>query len=219
MLLFLILTVGIFFASRWVVREIYILLRRFTDNNGLIFSIIAVLFLPGTIVHEAAHFVTALILLLPVKSMVIFPEFEGGEIRLGKVTYERRDFIRGVLVGIAPFFVGTGLLFFMLSSNIFFDLNLGLKALFLYLVFSVSSNMFSSKTDLRDLALIVPVIIFAAIILYVLGVDVNIVLSKRDFWAVFNDIIIKINNYFVYVLLINLGLFALIKTVNKLLPK
>ena len=219
MILFLILTVGIFFASRFALREIYILLRRFIDNNKTIFSILALIFLPGTLIHETAHFVTALFLLLPVRSMTVFPEFEDGEIKLGRVSFERRDFLRSVVVGVAPFFVGAAALFFMLSSNIFFEFNLALKMLFLYLVFSISSNMFSSKADLRDLALIFPVILLVVIIFYVLGIDVNAVLMKGNFPAFFNDIMNKINRYFLFVFLINFGLFVVVKTVNRFLSK
>src|SRR3989344_5307110 len=157
--------------------------------------------------------------LQPVRSMTVFPEFEDGEIKLGRVSFERRDFLRSVVVGVAPFFVGAAALFFMLSSNIFFEFNLALKMLFLYLVFSISSNMFSSKADLRDLALILPVILLVAIVFYVLGIDVNAVLMKGNFQTVFNDIMNKINRYFLFVFLINFGLFVVVKTVNRFLSK
>lgn len=219
MILFLILTVGIFFSSRLALREIYVLLRRFIDNNKTIFSVLALIFLPGTLIHETAHFITALFLLLPVKSMTVFPEFEDGEIRLGKVSFERRDFLRGVIVGVAPFFAGTALLFFMLSSNIFFEFNLAFKIIFLYLIFSISSNMFSSKADLRDLALILPVILLVVIVFYVLGIDINAMLAKGNFTAFFNDIMNKVNRYFLFVFLINFGLFVTVKMVNKFLSK
>src|SRR3989344_1820138 len=65
------------------------------------------LYLPGIILHELSHLIGAVALFLHVKSIHLLPsisENEEGhrEIKLGSVTYNKADPIRGILVGIAP---------------------------------------------------------------------------------------------------------------------
>jgi hypothetical protein len=75
--------------------------------------------------------------------------------------------LRGILVGIAPFF-GALFLFFGLSFfSLFPNKNLGLNIALIYLIFTVSSLMFSSKQDLVDIGYLIPFILFLLIIVYI----------------------------------------------------
>jgi len=170
-LLFLIIllfiqSLTIFFLSRKNFNNFFYLFQRFFKNKKTVYALVSLLFLPGTIIHEFSHFFAAMILFLPVKDIKIFPEFEDRQIKLGHVLYVKKDFLRGILVGIAPFF-GALLFFFGLS---FFDLfpnnNLGINIALIYLIFTVSSVMFSSKQDLVDIVYLIPLIIFLSIIIY-----------------------------------------------------
>lgn len=214
MILFVLFVFFIFIISRLTVNEMFLFLMRLFKNKPLAFSIISIFFLPGTIVHETAHFLTALILLLPVKKMSVFPIFENNEIKLGGVTFERRDFIRSAIVGIAPFFIGISMLFLMFSFSSFFQTSILLKIIFYYLVFAISSNMFSSKKDLEDLALIIPIIVLVFIIFYILGLKINIIFENKTFTNGFNAIMNKANYYFFLVLIVQITLFSLFKIIN-----
>jgi hypothetical protein len=75
--------------------------------------------------------------------------------------------LRGILVGVAPFF-GALFLFFGLSFfNLFPNKNLGLNIFLIYLIFTVSSLMFSSKQDLVDIVYLIPFILFLLILGYI----------------------------------------------------
>jgi len=207
MIVLLLLTLAVYLISRLTVKEIFIFLRKFFSTNSPIYIILSLIYLPGTIVHETAHFITALLLLLPVQSMAVFPSFKENEIKLGEVKFQRRDFLRGILVGIAPFFFSLILLFAIFIYHIFPSTNLWLNILFGYLIFSISSNMFSSGRDLEGIVLLVPLIILAIIIFYVFDIRLNL--------YSFNNLLGKINYYLIFVLLINLFFFLVFKIINR----
>ena len=160
-------SLAIFFLSRKNFNHFFYLFRRIFKNEKTVYALVSLVFLPGTIIHEFSHFFAATILFLPVKDIQIFPKFEKGQIKLGHVLYVKKDFLRGILVGIAPFF-GALFFFFTLSFfNLFPNKNLWLNIVLIYLIFTVSSVMFSSKQDLVDIGLLIPFILFLLILGYI----------------------------------------------------
>jgi len=157
----------IFFLSRQNFKQLFFLLRKIFHHEKTVYRLISLIFLPGTIVHELSHFFAAIVLFLPVKEIRIFPQFENNQLKLGHVLYAKKDFLRGILVGIAPFF-GALLFFFILAFfRLFPSNNLGLNIALIYLIFAVSSVMFSSKQDLVDIVYLIPLIILLWIIVYI----------------------------------------------------
>lgn len=211
MLIFLLLIVAIYVISRLILKELFILLRKFFQSDFVVFSLVSLLFLPGTIIHESAHFITALLLILPVKSMTVFPKWDENEIKLGEVLFIKKDFLRAILVGIAPVFFGIGILFSLFYFHVYPANNIGLNILYAYLIFSISANMFSSKQDLKDLSLIIPVILLLIIIFYVFNIKINI----NSLNAIMNNI----NRYIFFVLVIDVFLFAITKLLNYLIKR
>jgi len=143
--------------------------------------------------------------------MTVFPTWDDNEIRLGQVLFVKKDFLRAILVGIAPVFFGIGILFSLFYYNIYPTNNIWLNLVYSYLIFSISANMFSSKQDLKDLILIVPVIILGIIIFYVFDIRINL--------GSINAIINKINLYLLFVLIIDLILFGISKLLNNFIKK
>ncbi|PIU37146.1 hypothetical protein CO005_02000 [Candidatus Roizmanbacteria bacterium CG_4_8_14_3_um_filter_34_9] len=206
MLVFLLLIIAIYIVSRLILKELFILLRKFFQSDFVVFSLVSLLFLPGTIIHESAHFITALLLILPVKSMTVFPKWDENEIKLGEVLFIKKDFLRAILVGVAPVFFGIGILFSLFYFHIYPANNIGLNIFYAYLIFSISANMFSSKQDLKDLLLIIPVILLIIIIIYVFNIKINM--------NSLNVIMNNINRYIFFVLLIDAFLFGTTKLLN-----
>src|SRR3989339_82793 len=206
MIVFLLQIIIIFIVSRLILKELFLLLRKFFQTDFPVFLLVSLIFLPGTIIHESAHFITALFLILPVKSMTVFPKWDNNEIKLGEVLFIKKDFLRAILVGIAPVFFGVGILFSLFYFHIYPTNNLGLNILYSYLIFSISANMFSSKQDLKDLALIIPVIMLLVIVFYVFDIKINI--------GSLNVIMNKINLYIFFVLIVNTVLFIFTKLLN-----
>jgi len=211
MLVFLLLIIAIYIVSRLILKELFILLRKFFQSDFIVFSLVSLLFLPGTIIHESAHFITALLLILPVKSMTVFPKWDENEIKLGEVLFIKKDFLRAILVGVAPVFFGIGILFSLFYFHIYPANNIGLNIFYAYLIFSISANMFSSKQDLKDLLLIIPVILLIIIIIYVFNIKINM--------NSLNVIMNNINRYIFFVLVIDAFLFGMTKLLNSFIKR
>lgn len=163
--------------------EFFYFLHFFTRSRDIIFSLLAVFFLPGTIVHEMSHFIAAIVLFLPVGEIRIMPEWKENHVQLGRVTYGKKDVIRGVLVGIAPLFGALFFFWFLNAFRIFPSSNLIMNVIFGYLVFTVSANMFSSKQDLVDLIYVIPIGLIVAAIVYITGIKIDFPVKAIEYVA------------------------------------
>lgn len=210
-LIFFILILFLFFLSRQTTNQFFFFLRRFIKNEKTIYGLLSFLYLPGTILHELSHFFAATILFLKVREVKILPEFEKNYIKLGKVIYEKKDFVRGFLVGIAPLF-GAILFFYLVSFfRLFPSQNQILNLFFFYLIFTVSSTMFSSKQDLVDLVFIIPFIIFMGILFYIFQIDPTQVLENSKIINNLLTFLNQVNQYLFFSLIINLLVLVMLK--------
>lgn len=212
-LIFLVQVIALYIFSRAVVKQLYSFFDIFIKSQKLVFIMVSILYFPGTIIHEMSHFFAAIILFLNVKDIRIFPEFENDHIRLGSVSFEKKDFIRGILVGVAPIIFAM-LIFFIIAANSLYPTNsLGLNILFGYLIFTISSTMFSSKKDIVDLIYVIPLaIILIGVIIY-LGINV-LDLFKSDFITKLTiSFFEKVNFYLFFSLIINIVLLGVLKVV------
>lgn len=218
-LLFCIQLIVLFFISRLSIRYLFYLLRFFTSSDTVVYSTIAFLFLPGTILHELSHFLMAIMLLLKVREIHIFPQWEQNYIKLGRVLYEKQDVFRSILVGIAPIIVG--LLFFWWLSllNVFQIEDIFLKVIIFYIIFVISSTMFSSQQDLVDLIYIIPVILMVAIIQYFFPINFSFITSQESIIQAINSFIYDINWYLFISTCIHAVLVSVIFILLRLLKK
>lgn len=179
----------LFFISRQSINQLYYFLKYFFSSNKIVFYIISLIFLPGTVIHELSHFFTAMGLLLRVQDMTILPQWEHNYIKLGSVSYEKKDIIRSILVGIAPIFVGIAI-FWWLSELPIFESGAPLWLLVggVYFIFTLSTTMFSSKQDLVDLVYIVPLIIVIAVFIYIIKFDLS------SFFQIMSVVVAKSNS-------------------------
>jgi len=135
--------------------------------------------LPGTAIHELAHFLTASILRVPTGQLSIIPTIEEeGQVKTGKFTLGKTDPFRLAVIGLAPMFIGlaviytTGKVFFP-SVQIILDTNNLIPSIIgIYLMFSISTTMFSSKKDLESLRIAAPIAFLVLATLYVIGVRI-----------------------------------------------
>lgn len=153
-------------------------------------QIYSLIFLPGVILHELSHFITAAFLGVPTGDITIFPKLEELEngakrVALGTVKVAKTDFIRGSLIGLAPILAGT-LALYTIAHLIFSPLLvsqsadsylaglplaitqvLTLKHLaWLYLTFTFADTMFMSREDTRSLPVLIIFLILIAGIAY-----------------------------------------------------
>lgn len=134
----------------------------------------AIIFLPGTIVHEFAHAIMAKLLFVHVGHMELMPQLHDESLKLGSVEVGKTDIIRNFLIGIAPFIVGTSLLLLVLYysfTNNIFGFNL-FTFLVLCFTFIIANTMYSSRKDMEGAVEFFLLIVTPIIFLYFVGVRI-----------------------------------------------
>jgi hypothetical protein len=164
----------LFFLSRTLTSSLSLFFYRIFKSTKVSVTLLAIIFLPGTIIHEFAHATMAKLLFVDIGKMELMPKLNGESLKLGSVQVEKTDMVRNFFIGIAPFLIGAVILFFILffsfSKNIF-GLNLMTFAVF-YILFTISNTMYSSKKDMEGaVEFIVLLSIFVAVF-YFLGVRI-----------------------------------------------
>lgn len=150
--LFIAEIVLLFIFARALTNNLARLLFKISHSRGFTFNTLAIIFLPGTIIHEISHMLIAGIMLVPSGDISIFPEIEGDEVRFGSVKIAQTDPIRRFIIGVAPVLFGLFLILAVLFLGGQF-LNQQTPwwqiALVVLLVFEIANTMFSSKKDME----------------------------------------------------------------------
>ncbi|MCL4365834.1 hypothetical protein M1437_01250 [Patescibacteria group bacterium] len=165
--LFLLELFLLFFLSKKLTNCLAQIIFRVTKNHHAVVRILAIIFLPGTILHELAHLLFAGIMFVPVGEMNVIPEVAEGRVRLGSVQIGKTDPFRRVIIGVAPVLFGL-----ILISSIFLFVKFGATpwwqtALVLYLIFEIGNTMFSSKKDLEGMVGFLVLVLALALIILV----------------------------------------------------
>lgn len=204
--LFLLQLIVLFFVSRISITRLFQVLRLPFRKDRIVYSVIAFIFFPGTVIHELSHYIMAVFLFLKVRDIHVFPEWEGQYLKLGRVYYEKKDVIRSIIVGIAPIVVGLLLFWWLYNLQIFQSQNLILKGIVVWLIFILSTTMFSSKQDLVDIIYVIPIGIIIAGVIYIFQIDLSQLISWNVLLEATAGFVYAINIY----LLISLGIHVLI---------
>lgn len=150
-------------------QAIFLLLTKRIDLSILLFSIV---FLPGVLLHEISHYLTAKLLRVPTGRFSVLPRpLPEGKLQLGYVETYKTDVFRDALIGFAP--LVTGMTVIALISYFQFEIipstdtikiasmNIILDTIFrvysqsdfwlwFYFIFVISSTMYPSASDRRS---------------------------------------------------------------------
>lgn len=188
---FILLLLLLFFITHDVKNRLFTTFITITQHKSLSIALLSLLLYPGTVAHELSHLIIAAITFTPVKGMKLVPEVTSEhQIRGGSVTIAKVDIFRRTLIGIAPLFVGLTFLwvvtYYLLPPLPFFrmihDTSYVIQIIpspliqtivALYLVFSVSATMFSSRKDLEALVVFVPVMMVCGVIVSIVGFQIS----------------------------------------------
>ncbi len=161
----------LYFSGRFLLWHLTHLVHHNGGGRRFLIILWSLVFLPGTIIHELSHFFTAILVGARTGKIEIFPEFldddEDGGVALGSVQTQKLNMVQGVLVGLAPFFVGLALLVwlgFVLQQS-YVDQNYTALLFQGYLFFTISNSFFPSKSDLTH---VIPATIISTILVLVL---------------------------------------------------
>jgi hypothetical protein len=170
--LFFIELLLLFILSRNLTRILSVFVFRISKSKQVTITAIAVLFFPGTLIHELAHALFAGLLGVRVGAMEFLPKIDGEHVKLGSVQVAHTDPLRRFLIGAAPFILGTtilmGLLFYFVQNTLYN--NYLFVVLVGYAVFEIGNTMFSSRKDMEGALELFTTIIVIIIVLYFLGI-------------------------------------------------
>ena len=159
--------------ARKVHQSFYTLFYRLTSSEATSSRLFALLFLPGTFIHELSHFLMAKLLLVHATKFELMPVLQEEGLKLGSVSIEKTDPLRRLLIGAAPFIVGLSLILgslFWMNDNltITFSLSWWLKGLVIFGYFQIGNTMFSSRKDMEGAFLLLMVFVAILVGLYLL---------------------------------------------------
>lgn len=200
--------VVLFFLSRWMIQSLSLICYRMFRNEQAVIYILAFLFLPGTILHELAHLLTAALLFVPVGKLELFPYRTEDGVRLGSVQIGKTDPFRRAFVGLAPLFFGMACLFLTL----YFFGNLPLAPWYLniicivLIVFEIGNTMFSSKKDVEGLPVLLLTLTILFLAFYFMGLRIPL-----SFWEFFNKaVVVDFFKQLVFYMLIPVGINSVV---------
>lgn len=129
----------------------------------------SLLVLPGTIIHELSHWITAEVLLVRTGEITIFPgaDDDTSQKRLGSVATQRTGPLRGFVIGIAPFVSGLAILLVLgrLLSDGWSTYTGWVLALLIYGIMVVGNSMMISSSDRRTWPFIIILFLLIAILI------------------------------------------------------
>ncbi|MCC6168484.1 MAG: hypothetical protein IT329_14770 [Caldilineaceae bacterium] len=191
---FVLTLLGLAWLSRQISQSIQLAAYLLTRSKDAPALAIFLIFLPGVVVHEAAHWGMARLLGLRTGKFRVWPKRQGRHIGLGSVSVESKGALPDSLVGMAPLVVGSAIVA-LIGNHIFsaytaaetlaqgrlvegfqtFWRALGEPdgALWAYLLFAIANAMMPSASDREPVG---PVLLYAgvAVVLYILlGMPLN----------------------------------------------
>ncbi len=155
--------------QRLLHREIQASLLILSRSPEFSIALFSLIFLPGVILHELSHYITAVVLGVQTAHFSLIPQaLPNGRLQLGYVETTRSDIVRDSLIGAAPLIVGGSLVAYLAVTRL--DLLLLWDALrngqlhlvwlgitllpqtqdfplWFYLLFTISSTMLPSQSD------------------------------------------------------------------------
>lgn len=190
LLTFTLCVILLYWLQRWItqhVQGIGLLLFNKADYG---MTLLWLVLLPGILLHEGSHWITARLLGLKTGKFRFTPSTVKGQIVLGSVEVQRSNAFKDSLVGLAPFLAGT-LALLILGYAVFdvgalgrawednawqrmFDLLAGTlrvndAVLWLYLVFAISNAMMPSPSDRESWRLVLIYVGAVFLLLLVFG--------------------------------------------------
>lgn len=186
-IIFLIISLFFLYISGQILlRQLTYLVHHAGGSRRFLIVLWSLVFLPGTIIHELSHFFMAILVGARTGKIEIFPEFldiddHDDGVALGSVQTQKLNIIQGVLVGLAPFFIGLGLLVWLgsLILQSYYSLDHATLAVQGYLFFTISNSFFPSRSDLVHVIPAAITFVVVAVILWLVGVQFTFSPSKN----------------------------------------
>jgi hypothetical protein len=174
-----------------------------TRSEDMMTLVLFLVFLPGIIIHEGAHWLMARLLGLKTSKFRVWPKRKGRTIGMGSVSVQAGGLWRDSLVGLAPLLAGTALVT-LIAHQIFAASNLTTAwsrgewaagvgalgqamqqpdgALWAYALFAIANAMMPSASDREPLKPLLLYIAIAAVLYLFLGLPASPLTALLD-WS------------------------------------
>jgi hypothetical protein len=182
--------------ERWIHRHLQGTMLLLAGDREIAVVLYALPLMPGIVLHEVSHALTARLLGVRAGRVSIRPRLADERIQLGFVPVEETDFVRASLIGLAPLLAGSGVI--LLIGYLVFDIGAMqqgfvdgnwagiarglaemLKApdlwLWLYLIFAVSNTMLPSESDREAWMPILLFVVLLAVLAWLAGLGPRII--------------------------------------------
>lgn len=206
----------LFLSSQFLIQSLARLFYRFTKSQHKTVWLLALLFLPGTVIHELAHIISAGVMLVHTGDIEFMPEIREKGVKLGSAEIGLTDPIRRALIGMAPVFVGVSLIvgllwffFFQIQQHNIYPYWVFL--ILIYAIFIISNTMFSSRKDMEGAFTFFALIIAIVVALYVLDFKQVFYWLGSLLTPQVSDFIFKVDIFLIIPICINLAIFSLNK--------
>lgn len=200
--------VVLFFLSRLITSALSLLIHTKTRRLSHTIKIFSFLLLPGTFLHELAHYVIAHVLGVRTYDFVLMPKLEEDTVHLGSVSVAKSDIFRRTVIGIAPLMLGLGSIFFgMWWIALQPTYVLWQVVLLGFVTFQISNTMFPSKADIEGTAPLFVVLLCGGIAVFLLVG--NSVASVYSFGS--SEYLKTALFYFSVIIAIDIGAFSLLR--------
>ena len=212
--IFLVQVIVFYLTSKKVAGTLYALLNNMFDKYNTL-KIYSFIFLPGTMLHELSHYLSAKLLFVPVGRFNLKARYEDdGSIQMGSVSIAKTDPIRRFLIGIAPIIIGVLFLLFFSFLIRYVDM-IWTKALLMLLIFTTANSMFSSRKDMEGAFKLFFSIGLFIVVIYFLGIEVRI-RPPVEFVTWVNDLIKITVEWLMLPLIINIALLITVSVLKKI---
>jgi hypothetical protein len=167
--------IGLFISSYFLQKKLSQFFLAITHSQKITIQWLSFIFLPGVVLHELAHWFVASMLFVRTGDIEFMPQLQGNTVKLGSVAVAKTDPLRRFLIGVAPVLIGflalLGLFYFLSPYIIAFNWQ---TFLLVYASFEIGNTMFSSKKDMEGALGLVIALLFIFVVLYILGIRVEI---------------------------------------------
>lgn len=205
----------LYFFSRLLTIAFSTVIHSLTHSRNSAITVIAVFFLPGTLIHELAHALSAGVMMVHVGAITVFPQIQEDHVKLGSVEIAKTDPIRRSLIGVAPVLVGLGLiigtLYYLTFKTSLSELPIWGWLVLFYLILVISNTMFSSKKDLEGTLGMLFILIAFILAFYITGFTLPFTLLGQLFTEKVLDTFLKINLILLVPIVIDLLIFLMVK--------
>ncbi len=203
----------LFLLARALTMHLSQMFYRLGLGEKLVMHMLAILFLPGTFIHEFSHYLMCVVLRVKVFGMGLLPKPMGNnQIKMGTLEHAQTDLFRDLLIGAGPFIFGNIILFSLLyffSSHNPIGLN-WMTFLMGLVVFEIGNTMFSSKKDMEGSFKFLLILGFIFGILYLFGFRISIEQLDQSIPSSLISVIKQICLFLLVPIIIDLLLIGLI---------